>query len=65
MQNIANVRGDTMSRFYNALYAGDVHGPIEVLRDVSICELLKLSLSCSFGYGLCAGYFGLPYCKDE
>ena len=48
MRNIANARGDPMSRFHNALYAGDVHGPIEVLRDVGICELLKFSLSCSF-----------------
>ena len=36
MQNIANARGDPMSRFHKALYAGH----IEVLRDVQICELL-------------------------
>lgn len=28
-----------MSRFHNALYAGDVLGRIAVLRDVGMCEL--------------------------
>lgn len=36
MQSIANARGDPMSRFHNALYAGDVRGRIEVLRDVGM-----------------------------
>ena len=40
MQNIANVQGDPMSRFHNALYAGDVDGCIEVLGDVGM--LVKL-----------------------
>jgi coatomer protein complex subunit alpha (xenin) len=38
MQNIANARGDPMSRFHNALYAGDIEGRIEVLRDVGMCK---------------------------
>ena len=38
MQKIADARGDPMSRFHNALYAGDVHGRIAVLRDVGMCE---------------------------
>jgi coatomer protein complex subunit alpha (xenin) len=45
MQNIANARGDPMSRFHNALYAGDVEGRIEVLRDVGMCECLVLMTS--------------------
>lgn len=36
MQKIADVRGDPMSRFHNALYAGDVTGRIAVLRDVGL-----------------------------
>ena len=40
MQKIADARGDPMSRFHNALYAGDVHGRIAVLRDVGMCECL-------------------------
>lgn len=36
MQKIADVRGDPMSRFHNAIYAGDVAGRIAVLRDVGL-----------------------------
>jgi coatomer protein complex subunit alpha (xenin) len=36
MQKIADARGDPMSRFHNALYAGDVEGRIAVLRDVGL-----------------------------
>lgn len=36
MQKIAAARGDPMSRFHNALYAGDVQGRIAVLRDVGL-----------------------------
>jgi coatomer subunit alpha len=36
MQKIADARGDAMSRFHNALYAGDVKGRIAVLRDVGL-----------------------------
>ena len=32
MQKIAEARGDPMSRFHNALYVGDVHSRIAVLR---------------------------------
>jgi coatomer subunit alpha len=39
MQKIADSRGDPMSRFHNALYAGDILGRIAVLRDVGMCEL--------------------------
>lgn len=39
MQKIADARGDPMSRFHNALYAGDVLGRIAVLRDVGLREL--------------------------
>ena len=38
MQKIADARGDPMSRFHNALYAGDVEGRISVLRDVGLGE---------------------------
>jgi len=38
MQNIPNARGDPRSRFHNALYAGDVEGRIETLRDVGMCK---------------------------
>lgn len=36
MQKIAEARGDPMSRFHNALYAGDIHGRIAVLREVGL-----------------------------
>lgn len=36
MQKIADARGDPMSRFHNALYAGDVMGRIAVLREVGL-----------------------------
>ncbi|KAG6377425.1 coatomer WD associated region-domain-containing protein [Boletus reticuloceps] len=36
MQKIATARGDPMSRFHNALYAGDVRGRIAVLRDSTL-----------------------------
>ncbi len=38
MQKIADARGDPMSRFHNALYAGDVLGRIAVLKDVGMCQ---------------------------
>ena len=38
MQKIADARGDPMSRFHNALYAGDVEARISVLRDVGLRE---------------------------
>jgi coatomer protein complex subunit alpha (xenin) len=37
MQKIAEARGDPMSRFHNALYVGDVHSRIAVLREVGLC----------------------------
>lgn len=37
MQKIADMRGDQMSKFHNALYAGDVKTRIAVLRDVGLC----------------------------
>jgi coatomer protein complex subunit alpha (xenin) len=37
MQKIADARGDPMSRFHNALYAGDILGRISVMRDVALC----------------------------
>jgi hypothetical protein len=65
MQNIANARGDPMSRFHNALYAGDVGGRIEVLRDVGMCK----SKSCSLYLipqiiMLLVRPFGVPHCKN-
>lgn len=36
MQKIAEARGDPMSRFHNALYAGDVRSRITVLREVGL-----------------------------
>lgn len=38
MQKIAQSRADPMSRFHNALYAGDVISRISVLRDVGLCK---------------------------
>lgn len=38
MQKIADARGDPMSRFHNALYAGDLDSRIAVLRDVGLRE---------------------------
>jgi len=38
MQKISQSRKDPMSRFHNALYAGDVEARIAVLRDVDMCE---------------------------
>jgi coatomer subunit alpha len=46
MQKIAEARGDPMSRFHNALYAGDVRSRIAVLRDVGLRTcFLRLSKS--------------------
>ena len=38
MQKIADMRGDQMSKFHNALCAGDVRTRINVLRDVGLRE---------------------------
>jgi hypothetical protein len=46
MQKIAEARGDPMSRFHNALYAGDVRSRIAVLREVG---LRTFDLSALFG----------------
>ncbi|KAF5329996.1 hypothetical protein D9611_010428 [Ephemerocybe angulata] len=43
MQKIADARGDPMSRFHNALYAGDIEGRISVLRDVGLHPLAYLT----------------------
>lgn len=43
MQKIADARGDPMSRFHNALYAGDVRNRIAVLRDVGLYPLAYLT----------------------
>ncbi|PIL23467.1 transporter [Ganoderma sinense ZZ0214-1] len=43
MQKIADARGDPMSRFHNALYAGDVLGRIAVLKDVGMHSLAYLT----------------------
>ncbi|KAH7886951.1 coatomer WD associated region-domain-containing protein [Phlebopus sp. FC_14] len=43
MQKIADARGNPMSRFHNALYAGDVQGRIAVLRDVGLYPLAYLT----------------------
>ncbi|KAK0449697.1 coatomer WD associated region-domain-containing protein [Desarmillaria tabescens] len=40
---LATGRGDPMSRFHNALYAGDVSGRIAVLRDVGMHPLAYLT----------------------
>jgi Coatomer WD associated region len=42
MQKIAEARGDPMSRFHNALYAGDVHSRIAVLREVGLRTYFSL-----------------------
>ncbi|KAF5389654.1 hypothetical protein D9757_004110 [Collybiopsis confluens] len=43
MQKIADARGNPMSRFHNALYAGDVLSRISVLRDVGMYPLAYLT----------------------
>lgn len=43
MQKIADARGDPMSRFHNALYAGDVTGRIAILREVGMYPLAYLT----------------------
>ena len=43
MQKIADARGDPMSRFHNALFAGDVPGRIAVLREVGMYPLAYLT----------------------
>ncbi|TFK34464.1 coatomer subunit alpha-2 [Crucibulum laeve] len=43
MQKIADARGDPMSRFHNALYAGDVEARIAVLRDVGLHPLAYIT----------------------
>ncbi|KAG2008409.1 coatomer subunit alpha-2 [Coprinopsis cinerea AmutBmut pab1-1] len=43
MQKIADARGDPMSRFHNALYAGDIEARISVLRDVGLHPLAYLT----------------------
>ncbi|KAJ7835621.1 coatomer WD associated region-domain-containing protein [Mycena leptocephala] len=43
LQKIADARGDPMSRFHNALYAGDVLGRISVLRNVALYPLAYLT----------------------
>lgn len=40
MMKIAEVRGDTMSRFHNALYLGDVDERIKILKEVGQREYL-------------------------
>jgi coatomer protein complex subunit alpha (xenin) len=37
MQKITDARGDPMSRFHNALYAGGILGRISVMQDVALC----------------------------
>ncbi|KAJ7739549.1 coatomer subunit alpha-2 [Mycena metata] len=39
IQKIADARGDPMSRFHNALYAGDVLSRISVMRDVALWDV--------------------------
>ncbi|KAF5341885.1 hypothetical protein D9611_001712 [Ephemerocybe angulata] len=43
MQKIADARGDSMSRFHNALFAGDIEGRISVFRDVGLYPLAYLT----------------------
>ncbi|KAH7096636.1 coatomer subunit alpha-2 [Auriculariales sp. MPI-PUGE-AT-0066] len=43
MQKIADTRGDSMSKFHNALYVGDVHSRINVLRETGLYPLAYLT----------------------
>ncbi|KAJ7634767.1 coatomer subunit alpha-2 [Roridomyces roridus] len=43
MQKIADTRNDPMSRFHNALYAGDILSRIAVMRDVALYPLAYLT----------------------
>ncbi|EJD51205.1 coatomer subunit alpha-2 [Auricularia subglabra TFB-10046 SS5] len=43
MQKIADTRGDPMSKFHNALYAGDVYSRIAVLRETGLHPLAYLT----------------------
>jgi coatomer protein complex subunit alpha (xenin) len=40
MAKIAEMRGDQMSKFHNALYLGNVEARIDVLREVGLCTFL-------------------------
>lgn len=48
MQKIADMRGDQMSKFHNALYTGDVRTRINVLRDVGLRTCLLSALTSFF-----------------
>ncbi|KAF7351614.1 Coatomer subunit alpha [Mycena sanguinolenta] len=52
MQKIADVRGDPMSRFHNALYAGNILGRVSVMRDVGLCTFPSPFLSVSVPYAV-------------
>ena len=43
MQKSTDCRGDPMSRFYHALFAGDVHGRIAMQREVGMYPLACLT----------------------
>lgn len=42
MQVIAQKRGETMSRFQNSLYLGDIQARVAVLRETGQCKLYCL-----------------------
>lgn len=46
MAKIAEMRGDQMSKFHNALYLGNVEARIDVLREVGLCTFVPLLFSC-------------------
>lgn len=43
MAKIAEMRGDQMSKFHNALYLGNVEARVSVLREVGLSESLLCS----------------------
>lgn len=53
MQKIAEARGDPMSRFHNALYVGDVHSRIAVLREVGLRMYFSALVRSVTGLSIC------------
>jgi coatomer subunit alpha len=59
MQKIAEARGDPMSRFHNALYAGDVRSRIAVLREVGLRTVFSACAGCN---GFTDAFYLRPSC---
>ena len=45
MHKIAELRGDVMSRYHNAMYLGDIEDQVSVLKDLGQCTFLTFIYS--------------------